>query len=60
VPSPTPSASTSLLGLARRLLARLVRHPPRETYVLVWARMRPIDFDGEDTSLREDELRCLR
>jgi len=47
--------------LAREVLAKLLflprREPPR---FMPWADMQPIDFEGEDESLRERELRLLK
>ncbi|HEY1905954.1 MAG TPA: hypothetical protein VGG91_07925 [Myxococcaceae bacterium] len=46
---------------ARELLTKLLfrpRHePPR---FMAWADMQPIDFDGEDESLRERDLRLMK
>jgi hypothetical protein len=45
---------------ARELLAKFLRprhEPPR---VMHWADMQPIDFEGEDESLRERELRLMK
>ena len=45
---------------ALELLAKLFRprhEPPRAMY---WADMHPIDFEGEDSSLRERDLRLMK
>jgi hypothetical protein len=45
---------------ARELLEKLFRprhEPPRSMH---WADMHPIDFEGEDTSLRERDLRLMK
>ena len=56
----TPTLLSSWRARARELLARLVRpHQDRASFV-VWAEMRPIDFEGEDSSLRERDLRLMK
>ena len=47
----------------RALLAWFVGLPPRDdrkARSMAWADMKPIDFDGEDTSLTEADLDQLR
>jgi hypothetical protein len=56
----SPPLLSSWRAWARGLLARLV-HPRQEPpHFVVWAEMRPIDFDGEDSSLRERDLRLMK
>ena len=60
----TRSVSTPSPQPASVLLSRLLR-PFRgpaadERPGLRWAEMRPIDFDGEDTSLTQEQLAALR
>jgi hypothetical protein len=48
---------------ARKLLTRilpLTPHAPRQTRTMAWADMKPIDFEGEDTSLTEADLDLLK
>ncbi|MGZ3447705.1 MAG: hypothetical protein ACXU88_18625 [Myxococcaceae bacterium] len=63
--SSIPSFSPSWHLRARELLARALhrladRLTPRPAAGLCWAEMRPIDFEGEDTSLTEADLRHFR
>ena len=57
----TPERSPSWRDRARELLSRLL-HPltrqPRD--FVAWADMQPIDFEGEDTSLTERDLRHMK
>lgn len=47
--------------LARELLAKLLFRPRYEpSRLMVWADMHPIDFEGEDESLRERDLRLMK
>ena len=47
--------------LARELLAKLLFRPRYEPPRLMpWADMQPIDFEGEDSSLRERDLRLMK
>ena len=47
--------------LAREVLARLLFRPHREPpRAMPWADMHPIDFEGEDDSLRERDLRLMK
>ena len=56
----TPT-SASWLARARELLRRLVHPLGRDARLfVVWAEMQPIDFDGEDTSLTERDLRLMK
>ncbi|HET9155391.1 MAG TPA: hypothetical protein VFN91_01910 [Myxococcaceae bacterium] len=58
------SDSVSSQSLAWEILSRLLRqfrsaavaHRP----AIQWAEMRPIDFQGEDTSLTQEQLAALR
>jgi hypothetical protein len=60
----TESVSSPSNSPARELLSRLLRqfrsaalaHRP----AIQWAEMRPIDFQGEDTSLTQEQLAALR
>jgi len=45
---------------ARELLTRLLRRREKIPYFVVWADMRPIDFEGEDSSLRERDLELMK
>lgn len=46
---------------ARELLAKLLFRPRHEpTPLMPWADMKPIDFEGEDSSLRERDLRLMK
>lgn len=58
--SPTPTLLSFLHARARELLARLVRPRQDRSPFVVWAEMRPIDFEGEDSSLRERDLRLMK
>ncbi len=55
-PPPTPAVRVRLPGVLGRLLRRLVPRRREWPCFVSWAEMRPIDFDGEDTSLTEAEL----
>jgi len=56
---PEPSSSWRLR--ARALLTRLFRPLGRDTRRFVaWADMQPIDFEGEDSSLTERDLRLMK
>ena len=60
-----PPVSSSWHLRARELLARALhvladRLSPTAPLGLRWADMRPIDFEGEDTSLTEAQLRHFR
>ena len=47
--------------LARELLTLLLRPPERDSQrKFAWADMQPIDFDGEDSSLTERDLRLMK
>ena len=52
--------SLSWLARARALLARVFRSRQRPAHAMVWAEMTPIDFEGEDSSLRERDLRLMK
>jgi len=57
----TPPLSASWLARARDLLFRLLRGSSRDREGhVVWVEMKPIDFEGEDTSLTETDLRRLK
>lgn len=60
----TPPGSASWMVRTLELLAltarRLVRRERAVSPAFHWAKMRSIDFEGEDTSLTEDEIRLLR
>ena len=45
---------------ARELVARLLHLRQDHAHFVVWAEMRPIDFEGEDSSLRERDLRLMK
>jgi hypothetical protein len=45
---------------ARELLAKLLRPRREPTRLMHWADMQPIDFEGEDESLRERDLRLMK
>jgi hypothetical protein len=58
-----PALSSSWRTRARDLLLRLVRPSPSALEArsfVVWAEMKPIDFEGEDSSLSETDLRRLK
>ena len=55
-----PALLSSWRARARELLARLVRPRQDRAPFVVWAEMRPIDFEGEDSSLRERDLRLMK
>ena len=52
--------SPSWRARARELLARLLRQRQGPPHFVVWAEMRPIDFEGEDSSLRERDLQLMK
>ena len=52
--------SPSWRARARELLARLRRPRQGPPHFVVWADMTPIDFDGEDASLREHDLQRMK
>ena len=57
----TPEPSASWRRRARAFLTRLLRpfaHEPRR--FVAWADMQPIDFEGEDSSLTERDLRLMK
>jgi hypothetical protein len=56
----TATLLSSWAARARDLLARLFRHRSAAAHFVVWAEMRPIDFEGEDSSLRERDLRLMK
>ena len=57
----TPEPSSSWRHRARALLTRLLRPFTRDTRRFVaWADMQPIDFEGEDSSLTERDLRLKK
>jgi len=56
---PEPSSSWRLR--VRALLTRLLRPLGHDTRrFVVWADMQPIDFEGEDSSLTERDLRLMK
>ena len=55
-----PTMSSSWRVRARELLARLLRPRQGAPHFVVWADMMPIDFEGEDSSLREHELQRMK
>ena len=57
----TPEPSSSWHRRARAFLTRMLRpftHDSRR--FVAWADMHPIDFDGEDSSLTEREIRLMK
>jgi len=57
----TPEPPSSWRLRARAFLTRLLRplaHDPRR--FVAWADMQPIDFEGEDSSLTERDLRLMK
>lgn len=52
-----PSWRARALELLNRLLRR---HADDARRFVVWAEMQPIDFEGEDASLTERELRHMK
>lgn len=57
----TSATSLTWRGRVRLLLSRLFRLVERDTRsFVVWAEMQPIDFEGEDSSLTERDLRALK
>jgi hypothetical protein len=58
--SQTPPVASSWRARARELLARLRRERQESPHFVVWADMKPIDFEGEDSSLRERDLRLMK
>lgn len=57
-PSPLRPRSSSLLSRAIRLLTGRAEVVERAS--IQWAEMKPIDFEGEDTSLTQEHLELLR
>lgn len=56
-----PAPSSSWRTRARELLTWLARSRRRDTRrFVVWAEMRPVDFEGEDTSLGERDLQLMK
>jgi hypothetical protein len=60
----TVSLSAPFSRPAPALFSRLLRAfrgaPADERPAFPWAEMKPIDFDGEDTSLTQEQLAALR
>ena len=57
----TPAPSSWWRRRARELLTLLLRAPGRDTHrQFAWADMQPIDFEGEDSSLTESDLRLMK
>jgi hypothetical protein len=57
----TPEPSSSWRRRARAFLTRLLRRfTPDSRRFVAWADMQPIDFDGEDSSLSERDLRLMK
>ncbi len=55
--SPSTSPVREILSwLLRQFRSAAVTHRP----AIQWAEMRPIDFEGEDTSLTQEHLAVLR
>lgn len=58
------SASSGSHHPGRELLARVVRlftgEPRTNRPAIHWTEMKPVDFEGEDTSLRESDLARMR
>ena len=55
-----PTPVSSWRARAREFLVRLFRPRREPTRVVYWADMMPIDFEGEDSSLRENHLRLMK
>ncbi|HET9155390.1 MAG TPA: hypothetical protein VFN91_01905 [Myxococcaceae bacterium] len=58
--SQTPLLSLSWRARVRELLARLLQPRQGPAHFVVWAEMTPIDFEGEDSSLRERDLQLMK
>lgn len=58
----TLEPSSSWRRRARVFLTRLLVRPftPASRRFVAWADMQPIDFDGEDDSLNERDLRLMK
>ena len=56
----TRTLFSSWRARARELLVRLVGRRQAAAHFVVWAEMTPIDFEGEDSSLRERDLRLMK
>ena len=57
----TPEPSSAWRRRARALLTRLLRSfTPDSRRFVAWADMQPIDFDGEDSSLNDRDLRLMK
>ena len=56
----THPLSLSWRARAREILARLLRPRHGPAHFVVWADMTPIDFEGEDSSLRERDLQLMK
>ena len=56
----TPTLFSGWRAWAREVLARLLRPREEPAHFVVWADMRPIDFEGEDSSLRERDLQLMK
>lgn len=60
----TGSVSSPGQHSVRELLTRVVRvftgEPVAESPEIRWAEMKPVDFEGEDTSLSQDHLALMR
>ena len=57
ISSPSPQPASTLLSRLLRMVrsAAVVERP-----AIRWAEMKPIDFEGEDTSLTQEQLEVLR
>jgi len=53
-----PTLFQAFRAWVRELLTRLLHR--REDVPYYWADMQPIDFDGEDSSLRERDLQLMK
>jgi hypothetical protein len=56
----TPTLFLAWRARARELVTRLLRPREQIPQFVVWADMRPIDFEGEDSSLRERDLQLMK
>ena len=60
----TGSVSSPAQNSFRKLLTRVIRafigEPVAERPEIRWAEMKPVDFEGEDTSLSQDHLALMR
>jgi hypothetical protein len=56
--SSVPSSWWRRVRAMLRLLVRPFAHDPVRP--MAWADMKPIDFDGEDSSLTERDLRLMK